>query len=186
MIEALLIRFGAGKVALFAGIALTVFAFGAGWTINGWRLQSQLAAWESEAAKTVNAALLAAREVEARGEILAGRQLALEAENLKLGKERDDALRKTTTGRACFNGATVRLLDDRRQGTGIRDQLPAPARFAAGALAAAPLDSGDLEDGYESSDTDVALWASYAIDRYDTCRGRIDALRLFYEEQGNE
>lgn len=181
MIEWLVNRLGIGKIALLFTLLLAVCWFMVGWTVNGWRLEIQLADWEKEAAQTISAALESAREVEAAGETLAQRQLALEAENLNLKKERDDALRKTTTGRACLNAPTVRLLNDRHPGAGIRTGLPASPCCAAGTFAAAALDSDPSHDGYEASDTDVALWANYAIDRYDACRGRIDALRQFYE-----
>ncbi|GHT90038.1 hypothetical protein AGMMS49545_02220 [Betaproteobacteria bacterium] len=183
MIDALLIRFGALKIALIFGLVVFAGAFSAGWTVNGWRLSARHDETLLEASNAVINALEKARAVEATGYAIAQRQLALEALNLKLSKERDDALRKTTSGRACFNGATVRLLNDRDQGAGIRSGLPAPARLAVGSFAALTADSFQFQDGDESSDTDVALWAGYAIDRYDACRGRIDAIRAFYEGQ---
>jgi hypothetical protein len=172
-------------LALFTGNTLWVAAFlavlawfYAGWSINGWRLESRYERALTDASNAVIDALKKARETEAKGETLARRQLTLEAENLKLEKERDDALRKTTSGRACFNGATVRLLNAARASGG--SGVSAPARLAAGPFAAAAADSDEPETGDAASDTDVALWANYAINRYDACRGRIDALRNFY------
>jgi len=49
--------------------------------------------------------------------------------------------------------------------------VPAPAGQPAGA------------DAAFATDTDVAEWAAHARRSYDTCRGRLDAVRDFYQEE---
>lgn len=70
---------------------------------------------------------------------------------------------KNTTGRACLNARTVRLLN--HEATGSQSaSLPTPARELA-----AP-------DAAIASDLDVATWANTAITQYDSCRARLAAL----------
>jgi hypothetical protein len=146
-------------------------------------LEAEYAETLLEAEKTAAAALNVAREIEARGEALLARQLTLESENLRLGKERDDALRKETMGRACLGDAALRLLNN--PDAASRYGLSASANGAALAPLAVAPNPGNIETGYENeyaaSDTDVALWAGHAIDQYNACRGRIDALREWYD-----
>ncbi|MDR1349802.1 MAG: hypothetical protein LBJ59_03275 [Zoogloeaceae bacterium] len=188
MFDKILTFFGAGKVALVCTLALAVWWFCVGWTVNGWRYEALLNAQQTgyetalkDAQKAAVDALESARKVEAAGETLAQQQLALEASNQQLAKERDHALRQITTGRACLDGGVVRLLNDRSASHG--NGLSAPAAGLAGAFAAAAYDSGEPEAGFAATDTDVALWAGNAIERYDLCRGRVDALRNFFEQQ---
>lgn len=156
----------------------------AGWTVNGWRLDHDLQAVRQETAereaerqKRLARALEEALAAQRRGDDLAAQVAASDAARIEIGKERDDALRKITTGRPCLDGPVVRLLDGAARvpaDPGLR--LSAAAGGAAHAAAAAAADWGAT-----ASDTDVALWAWRARDRYDACRERIDALREFYE-----
>ena len=176
-----------GNYALwFLAAACLAAGFGAGWTINGWRWEARSNGREAAHEEALNAAQKAVieafertRAAEARGAALAQDQLALEAANLKLAKEKENALRKVTTGRVCFGDAALRLLND--TGSAGHSGLPPPAGGAVGPAAAAPSGSGDASpDEYAASDTDVAIWAIHARGEYDRCRGRIDALRSFY------
>jgi hypothetical protein len=171
---------------MLIALAIALSSFLGGWLVNGWRADVRISALEAEyaetlleAEKTAAAVIEVARKVEARGEALLARQLTLESENLRLGKERDDALRKKTMGRACLGDAALRLLNN--PGAASRYGLSASANGAALAPLAATSDTGDIETGYAASDTDVALWAGHAIDQYNACRGRIDALREWYD-----
>ena len=180
-----MIEKSAALIVMAAGLAA---GFGAGWTANGWRWEARSSAVQTAHEQALNAAqkvvadaLERAREIEAGGAALAQKQLALEAANTKLAKEKQDALRKITTGRACLGDTALRLLNDTGAGGGFR--LLAPSGGAFGTPAAAFADSGDAADGYAASDTDIALWSLYARGEYDRCRGRIDALRKFFNDE---
>ena len=180
-------------------VILAAFVLGliGGWTANGWRGEARLQALETAHEQALNAAQKAAvaalekvRQTEQQGETLAQRQISLEAQNQKLGKERDHALRQLTKGRACLGPAALRLLNDRSAGAG--HGLSAPAALAPGPLAAVAAGSGirgagikdqgsGIKPDVPATDTDLALWVSNAIDQYDLCRGRIDTLRQFFE-----
>jgi hypothetical protein len=166
--------------------ALMVWTLLAAW--GGWktgreqaeaRCAAMVATLRADHAQAVAEAHEKAADAQKMGEALAGQQLALEARNAKLGKERDDALRKITTGRACLGADAVRLLNAAdTSAPGLR--LPAPAGGLAGPPAAPSGDSGDWAPGSWTSDADVALWARFAREQYDLCRGRIDALNDFH------
>jgi hypothetical protein len=150
-----------------------------GWTANGWRLAAALEQQKNAHSETLlaaeqaaTAALIRARTAEALGESLAQKRLEIEAQNQKLSKERDHALRKVTTGRACLDGAALRLLND----TGALGGGHVPASPGGAAGPAAGL----------ATDTDVALWTSHARDQHDLCRGRLDALRAWYQATGGD
>ncbi|MDR2113413.1 MAG: hypothetical protein LBQ62_09995 [Candidatus Accumulibacter sp.] len=174
MLDWLIARIGINSLAIAFALGTLFFGAGAGWTINDWWWEAKWGRREAEVAQSINAthqavvaALEKARAVEAAGEAAAQRQIALEAQNAKLGKEKDDALRKLTTGRACLDAPVVGLLNAdafAANGPGLRPPAGGVARAAAGF----------------ASDTDVALWARNARDQYDRCRGRIDALNAFY------
>ena len=153
--------------AIIAAVAALLFA--AGWTVEGWRKNAEIARIErvhaEERARDAGEAAAELQAAVARGNALAGRASAAESARDAALKETSDALRKTTTGKPCLSGAAVRLLNN----TGLKPPLPEPAGQSAGADAAA------------ATDTDVALWAAYARRSYDTCRGRIDALNAFFE-----
>lgn len=83
------------------------------------------------------------------------------AQAQKITRERDDALRKSTSGKDCLSAAAVGLLNSPGGGAGAVPQTPGGA---------------DAENGAAATDTDVAIWISYAIDQYDTCRARLGAL----------
>jgi hypothetical protein len=166
---------------------LLIADFYAGWTVSGWRwevradaMRSQYEQAVSGAQKAVTAALEKARVAEARGAELAQEQIAREAYYQKHGKERDDALRKLTSGRRCLGGAARRLLNAARPAAGDRG-LPAPADGVARPVATVAPHSIDEGGDDSASDTDVALWARFARDQYDLCRGRIDAIRIAIE-----
>jgi hypothetical protein len=134
------------------------------------RLERDHALAQASASKALAAALENVRAVEAKGDTLAREQLALEARARQLNEEKEDAIRKLTTGRVCLDAAVVGLLNQRRA-VATSPGLRPPASGAAGSIAAV------------ATDTDVALWAANARDQYDLCRGRIDALRQFFQQE---
>jgi hypothetical protein len=157
-------------VAVFSGFSM-------GWMANGARLEGEINRLQSAHKSALIAsqaaaekALTEARAAEARGDALAVQQFALEKSNQKLLKEKNDVLQKITSGRACLDGTVVRVLND-DSGAGGRRGGPTPAGVAPRA------------DGPAATDTDVALWAARARAEYDACRGRIDALRNFFDEE---
>lgn len=87
-----------------------------------------------------------------------------ELEIKRLNKEKNDAIRKLTTGRPCLGSRAVGMLNGTDAGP-LPDARP-------GAVSA---------DGAFASDTDVASWAADAIAAYDTCRGRLAGIAAFYE-----
>jgi hypothetical protein len=164
--------------------------FTAGWYVNGWRweirharLEVRYATLEATHAKADAAqsrAILDAveqvREMEKQGDAIAARLIEAEAARNQLARERDDAIRAQTTGRACLDADLVSLLNE---STGMGFRLPSTTGDAAAANSAFAPDST-----LYASDTDIALWAAFARDQHDTCRKRIDALRGWYEIQG--
>ncbi|MBL0353602.1 MAG: hypothetical protein IPP03_13450 [Dechloromonas sp.] len=157
-------------------VAIAALLFFAGWEVNGWRKDADIADIKSAQASANEAAarqnLDALVEAERQGEMLSARATAAETARDAALQETQNALRKTTTGRPCLNPGTVRLLND---ATGLKHPaLPAPAGEPA------------LADAGTASDTDVAFWIAYARRSYDTCRGRIDAIADFYKVSGSE
>lgn len=90
----------------------------------------------------------------------------------KLSLEKDREIRRLTTGRPCLSAPVVRLLN-----------LSADSQPGAVSTAVAGADAGDA--GF-ASDTDVAQWARLCRDRYDTCRGYLSELRLYFQGAGRE
>jgi hypothetical protein len=154
---------GAALVLLLAGAAL-----GRTFEKNA-RTQLELA-WAKERATLADerAALTArALDAERAGAQAATRLAASEAEKSRLGKEKDRAIARLTTGRRCLDAAVVGVLNDAPSGAGLR--LPATAAATAGAAAAF------------ATDADVGQWARHARDQYERCRGRLDALREWHQ-----
>jgi hypothetical protein len=160
-----------------------------GAAIKGWRWEARVEAREADILRERIAVYAIARSLEAAGEEQARKLLAQEAANRKLGKEKDDAIRKLATGRACLGADLVGLLNDGAESSG--PGLSAPAGGLAYPAAAAATDSGirSQESGISetpgirtawATDADVALWIRFAREQYDVCRRRIDALNEFF------
>lgn len=162
------------KAALGAMVLLAValFALGgvAGATVTAWRKNAEIAALHTAAAqREAQLAEHASRglmEAQTRGDALTRQLSAATRAASRLRKERDHALQLATTGRACLDGAALRVLDG---APGLRVDLPATAAGAAGA------------DGAVATDTDLARWALDAGEQYEACRGRLGALIDFHE-----
>jgi len=151
--------------------ALAALLVTAGWTANGWRKNVEIERIERvHADQRARDAVAAADEIAAaqqRGDTLAARVAAAETTRDTALQETQHALRKVTTGKPCLSGPALRLLN----GAAGLAAVPAPAGQPAGA------------DAAFATDTDVAEWAAHARRSYDTCRGRLDAVRDFYQEE---
>ena len=108
--------------------------------------------------------LSAARKV---GDALTADLAAANATAQTLKDQRDEALTRSTTGRACLGSAALRVLD---RAAGTAAQLP-PASGLPAATNAEPA----------ATDTEVARWANTAYGQYAECARRLDALIQFNE-----
>lgn len=138
---------------------------GAGWYLADIVLGKQIALMEADHANEKLLAEKVYRErfmaAQAVGDTLSNRLAQTEAHLTQKTKELSHALSKVTTGRACFNGATVRLLNDVDTGSGALLQATV---------------SPVTEDATVATDTDVADWIGSAKGQYETCRARLGAL----------
>ncbi|MGQ0711622.1 MAG: hypothetical protein ACT4NV_17960 [Rhodoferax sp.] len=129
-------------------------------------------AWLHEQASAQRAAKEALQAAQQRGDTLSRQLLAREGQIDQLKKEKAHAIALATTGRTCFSGPALRLLD---QAPGLAiSGLPAPASSSAAADGAAGADADDSER--RSTDTQVAQWAADAAGQYEVCRARLNAL----------
>lgn len=157
-------------------VALTAAAiFGAGWLVEGWRMERELSDLKRHYAEQTAAAINQnAIELEQANE-RAGRiqvRLATEENALQLAtEEKTHALRLATTGRPCLAEPAVRLLNG-----GVAARLvhrPVPQTAGEPLPAAAAF----------ATDTDVGTWIAGAQRAYDTCRGRLQAINDFYQRE---
>lgn len=156
--------------------ALLALAVWAGWTLGRAPLQVELAnlsAARAEAqtkeAKVLAAKLKAAQE---RSDQLTATLAQQESQITTLSREKDDAIRRATTGRTCLDVPALRVLST-SPGLSVA-HLPE----ATGSTAAA--------DGPIATDTDVGRWAIQAGAQYETCRHRLNALIDWEEETPHE
>lgn len=164
-------------------LALLVGAAGgawAGYTLGRAPLLVALAEHKATVAENHKlAAMAAARELQAAqavGDALTVRlHTALQATH-QLEQQRHDAIRKATTGRTCFDGRALRVLDG---APGIRvartADVPTPTGGAAAAHAAAAT-AAEQPTAEHSTDTHVGGWIVTAGAQYEQCRARLDAL----------
>lgn len=152
-------------IALFAG-----FCFFAGWSVEGWRKDAQIAAMKAtEQQAKAAAARQASGELQAAvllGDALSTRLAQSESRLSQLTEEKDHEIRRLTQGRRCLDSAVVRVLNDSAGST-----PPAVPTAASDAIRA---------DAPFATDTDVGLWATDARKRFDSCRTRLDAIADFY------
>ena len=157
--------------ALLLAVFLTL-AFGAGWSVNGWRLGAALTqekkAHATALKKAARQAVDRIKDAERRNDALTSALAQAENERFTIAQEKDREIRRLTTGRRCLDAAAVRVLND--SASARTDALP-----EAGGK---PLSA----DAAFATDTDVGLWARTCRDSYDTCRGRLDAIADFYRE----
>lgn len=165
-------------------IIFALLCIGAGWTAQGWRKDREIAeigkthADNARLAADANATLLATAQTR-------GDQLGLELEGYRntlfiFAQEKTREIDRLATGRRCLDGGLVGVLNrtpaaqrggDVPQATGLSVRTDGPT--AAGA-----------DDGHYATDRDVAGWINLARTQYDTCRAKLDTIRLFYEGKG--
>jgi hypothetical protein len=154
-------------------VALVTLVFGAGWAVNGWRMGAKIAALEqsyfeaqAQAAQDNARTLATAHQ---RGDALALRLAARENALTTLAQEKHREIARLTTGRPCLDSAAVRLLNEP---AGIKLPRPTPETPREPVRA----------DAAFATDTDVGQFIAVAQRSYDTCRGRLDAIADFYQE----
>lgn len=164
-------------------LALVVGAAGGAWAgymLGRAPLQVALADHGATVAENHKlAAMAAARDLQAAqtvGDALTVRLHKALQTTHQLEQQRHDALRKATTGRTCFDGRALRVLDGApgirvEPDTGQLGDVPAPTGGPAGAHAAA---TAAVQP--HSTDTDVGRWIVTAGAQYEQCRARLDAL----------
>ena len=175
---------------LVAGAMLTTAAgFAGGWLLasrlaqaqvvemNARRIECEHAREKDARAAAEAAAALLARAQGAEAEAAARLAQAQAAARSRLEDARREVY-QLTTGRPCLPDAVRLRLN---AAIGAADGLPAGAGGAADAAAAAAADPRQRRDERASTDADVARWILDAVERYDDCRARIDAIRQWDE-----
>lgn len=158
--------------ALILAVLVTL-VFGAGWAVNGWRLGGEIERIKGEhSAQVARAALVASGRMVAarlRNEQIAAELAAARNTRAKLTQEKNDEIKRLTTGRRCLDAAVVGVLN-RTAGASAPaglvpatgpEPLPGAARFA--------------------TDADVGGWANACSDAYEACRADRRGIRKFYE-----
>lgn len=164
------------KALVMAAIAAAIFA--AGWAVEGWRKDAEIARIErahtKQRADDLQQHLDDLTAAEALGRELVTRLADSENALQTLAQEKDHEIRRLTTGRRCLDSAAVRVLN--------RTASLKPA--AVPEAASEPL----RPDAAFATDTDVGIWIGICQRGYDTCRGRLAAIADFYHqtEQASE
>ena len=141
------------------GLALMLAWGGAGYWAGDYNRNNAWLAKQTIAERQAKDEL---QEAQNRGDSLSAKLLRQEDLIIKFKMEKLNEIRKTTTGRACLGGATLRLLD-KAPGISVSN-LPPPTSGAA--EASEPV----------ATDTDVSVWIGNAGADYEVCRTRLDAL----------
>lgn len=170
--------------AATAGVLGAALGGWAGHALTRNHYTSQIATQQAEAERVkreaVQAALDQVKAARAAGDAAQAGLAAALATNAQLTQERDDAIAKVTTGRACLRGPALRVLNG-APGLRVSGLVPSTAAGAAAADAAAGGYPGgateQVDDGGPVvTDTGIARWALRAGNQYEQCRQRLDAL----------
>ncbi len=152
-------------------VASVTLAFGAGWAVNGWRLNADIerikGTHQVEVARNAQAATKRLDDAQKRNDKIAAELNAMRLTKAKQDQEKDDEIKRLTRGRRCLDAAAVSVLN-RPSGaaaspvpTAGSEPVPGTARFA--------------------TDTDVGLWARACKSAYESCRADRSGIRKFYE-----
>ena len=160
-------------VQLIVAGVIAVAAFGAGWTVQGWRGSAALAALQAKHTEYANAAQRLAEanarhlvRVWERGDELATSLASQQSRITKLHQEHTREIKRLTTGRACLSADLVRVLNNTQPAATDRpDALPPPTSSPAATDAPA-----------FATDADVSTWAATARRDYAECAARLGAL----------
>lgn len=143
------------------GVACSV----SGWWVTSNHYQACISAMQRDQAltqeRTQADALQRVLNANERADFLTSRLQRQGAQLDQLTKDKTDAIRRLTTGRACLSADAVRVLNSTTPGAA---DVPTPAAGAAATGA-------DV-----ASDSDVAAWISTAQQQHEQCRQRLDAL----------
>lgn len=158
------------KGALVALAAAAIF--GAGWLVEGWRMERELSDLKRQYAEQVATAAdqntIELAQANDRADRLQVRLAAEESARQTVLEEKNNALRRLTAGRPCLSEPVVRVLNSPKPAA-IQPRLISQA--AGGPVSA---------DAAFATDTDVSLWIAGAQRAYDSCRGRLQAIANFY------
>lgn len=174
-----------------AAIALAATSFAGGYALKGRldaaaieRLRGDIARIEAAHAEEKRQAAEAARArleaAQAKADAAVAAQSRLET-RLKEEQARVKAALYRLPSRPCLDGAHLGLL---ARSPGIRlVPVPQAAGGTPGPAAGAPADPGPAPAaGLAATDTAVTGWMIDAAALYETCRGRIEALRQWAEQ----
>jgi len=154
------------KAIVLAVIGALIFS--AGWLVEGWRKDAQIAdlkaAQKAAESRVAQAAIGRLSAAEKRANDLQIRLAAEETARDQLSQEKTDAIRRLTTGRRCLDSTVVRVLN-------------ANASLKPAAVPAAPGEPLRTDAAF-ATDADVGLWANRCQRSYDTCRGRLKAIAV--------
>lgn len=155
--------------------AVAAVAFAAGFAAGyGWEHRARVAEVAEIRADHARQAQQAAQEAAERlrkAQAVAQAIIDERANQMRaLQRSLSDAERQIkTVGRRCLDGDAVRVLNR--------------AIVAADGVPNAPGGAADT-DAAAATDTDVARWVVRAVEQYESCRQRIDALRAWRDAMG--
>lgn len=159
---------------ILAIVAAACF-FAAGWLTEGNRKNAEIAriqrAQAEQRAADLQQHLDDITAAEELGRTLVARLAATEAERDTASQEKNDAIRRLTVGRRCLDSAAVRVLNQRPQPGLVARAVPQAASEPVSA------------DAAFATDTDVGIWIASCQRGYDTCRGRLQAIADFYDQE---
>lgn len=151
---------------------LVTLSYGAGWAINGWRLNAEIerikGAHQAEIARNALAATVRLEDAQKLNDKIAAELNDLRLARAKQDQEKDNEIKRLTTGRRCLSAAVVGVLN---------------ASGAADAAGAVPPAGSEPVPGTArfATDSDVGLWARACRSAYESCRADRAGIRKFYE-----
>lgn len=150
---------------------LVTLSYGAGWAVNGWRLNAEIerikGAHQAEIARNALAATVRLEDAQKLNDKIAAELNDLRLARAKQDREKDNEIKRLTTGRRCLDAAVVSVLNGSTTASAGAvpeagsEPLPGTARFA--------------------TDSDVGLWARACRSAYESCRADRAGIRQFYE-----
>lgn len=152
-------------------VGLVTLSCGAGWAVNGWRLNAEIerikGAHQADVARNALAATVRLDGAQRLNDKIETELNELRLLKAKQDQEKDDAIKRLTTGRRCLDAAVVSVLNGSATASAGAvpeagsEPLPGTARFA--------------------TDADVGIWARACRSAYESCRADRAGIREFYE-----
>lgn len=176
---------------LIVVLVSAVVSFGAGWTANGWRLDTKISTLKKDHAEAV------AKSEKDYGDRLAsaiGAADTLLTEKVKREntfdqtlREKNDEINRLTTGRRCLDARVVGVLNQSisptPNGWPVAKAAGLSLRADAGVASGTDERQGEDSDAPFATDTDVAGWINLCRTRYNACRADRDDIGRFYDVQ---